>query len=236
MYKYSQNDSRIIRALKMRWVRFWMRFAGLNAIGRIATRLATWFALPHKAGIYLAYLNNRGYIAPSAIIHHSELRSGTNIFIGDRVIIYQAKNGGFVEIGDQVCIFRDTVLETGNGGYITIGPTTSIHPRCQLNAYVAPIEIGIGVEIAPNCAFYSYNHGFAPDKTIHEQPLETRGGIYIGDHSWLGVGVTVLSGVRIGKGAVIGAGSIVTHDIPDGAVAAGVPARVNKMRNDLATE
>ena len=214
-------------------MRFWMHFAGLNTIGRIATRLATWFALPHKASTYLAYLNNRGYIAPSAIIHHSDLRSGTNILIGDRVIIYQAKNGGFVEIGDQVCILRDSVLETGYGGYITIGPTTWIQPRCQLNAYMAPIEIGIGVDIAPNCAIYSYDHGFAPDKTIREQPLETKGGIIIGDHSWIGVGVTVLSGVHIGKGAVIGAGSVVTRDIPDGAIAVGRPARVIMMRSDL---
>src|SRR4030042_3805806 len=226
MFRYSKKDLFITGAFKRRWVRFWMHYAGLNAFGRIATRLATWFALPHKASTYLAHLNPRGYIAPSAIIHHSDLRSGTNILIGDRVIIYQAKNGGSVEIGDQVCILRDTVLETGYGGYITIGPTTWIHPRCQLNAYGAPIEIGIGVDIAPNCAFYSYNHGFAPGKTIREQPLETKGGIVIRDHVWLGVGVTVLSGVHIGKGAVIGAGSIVPDDIPVDARAVGVPARV----------
>lgn len=233
MYRYSNKKLSITQAIKKRWVCFWMQYAGLNTFGRISTRLATWFALPHKASTYLAYLNPRGYIAPSAIIHHSDLRSGTNILIGDRVIIYQAKNGGPVEIGDQVCILRDTVLETGCGGYISIGATTWIHPRCQLNAYLAPIEIGSGVEIAPNCALYSYDHGFAPDKTIREQPLETKGGIIIGDHTWLGVGVTILSGVHIGKGAVIGAGSIVTHDIPDGAIAVGRPARVIKKRSQL---
>lgn len=211
-----------------------MRFAGLNTTGRVATRLATWFALPHKASIYLAYLNPRGYVAPSAVIHHSGLRWGKNILIGDRVIIYQANDGGPVEIGDYACILRDTALETGYGGYITIGATTWIHPRCQLNAYVAPIEIGTGVDVAPNCAFYSYDHGFAPDKTIREQTLQSKGGIIIGDHSWLGVGVTVLSGVRIGKGSVIGAGSVVTSDIPDGAIAVGRPARVIKMRSELA--
>jgi acetyltransferase-like isoleucine patch superfamily enzyme len=49
----------------------------------------------------------------------------------------------------------------------------------------------------------------------------------------LGFGVIVLSGVRIGKGAVIGAGSVVTQDIPDNAIACGNPARVVKMRSDL---
>ena len=231
MYKYSRNDSRIIRAFKTRWVRFWMRYAGLSGFGRFATRLATWFALPHKASKYLAYLNPRGYIAPTATIHHSDLRMGANILIGDRVIIYQAEKGGPVEMGDQVHILRDAIIETGFGGYLTIGSGSTVNPRCQLNAYVAPIQIGRGVQLAPNCALYSYDHGFAPGESIREQPLQTRGGITIDDDVWLGVGVIVLSGVHIGKGSVIGAGSIVTHDIPDEAIAVGSPARVIKMRN-----
>ena len=52
----------------------------------------------------------------------------------------------------------------------------------------------------------------------------------MGDDAWLGYGVIVLDGVRIGKGAVVGAGSVVTEDIPDGGIAVGVPARVVKMR------
>ena len=233
MYNYSRKDSRIIRAFKTRWVRFWMRYAGLSAFGRFATRLATWFALPHKASKYLAYLNPRGYIAPTATIHHSDLRMGANILIGDRVVIYQAEKGGPVEMGDQVHILRDAIIETGFGGYLTIGSGSTVNPRCQLNAYVAPIQIGRGVQLAPNCALYSYDHGFAPGESIREQPLQTRGGITIDDDVWLGVGVIVLSGVHIGKGSVIGAGSIVTHDIPDEAIAVGSPARVIKMRNKL---
>ena len=99
MYKYSQKDSRIIQIFKKRWVRFWMRYAGLNRFGRFATRLATWFALPHKASKYLTYLNPRGYIAPTATIHHSDLRMGANILIGDNVVIYQAEKGGPGRVG-----------------------------------------------------------------------------------------------------------------------------------------
>ncbi|MCL4475986.1 MAG: acyltransferase [Nitrospirae bacterium] len=211
-----------------------MRYAGLNSFGRIATRFATWFAPPHKARVYLAHMNPKGYISPSAIIYHSDLRLGANVFMDDRVVVFQREKGGPVELGDRVYIYRDTILETGNGGYLEIGAGSSIHPRCQLNAYVAPIQIGYGVMIAPSCALYPYNHGIAPDQAIIEQPLQTKGGITIGDDAWIGFGVIVLSGVRIGKGAVIGAGSVVTHDVPDGAIAAGVPARVVKMRSDLA--
>ena len=223
----------MVNAFKQRWVRFWMRHAGMSNTGRIATRLATWFAPPHKASNALAYMNPKGYIAPSAVISHSNLRLGANILIGDRVIIFQNKTGGPVEIGDRVQILRDTIIETGFGGSLSIGNKTCIHPRGQINAYKSSIEIGCGVDIAPNCAFYSYDHGLAPDKNISEQPLETKGKIVVNDHAWLGVGVIVLSGVCIGKGAVIGAGSVVTNDIPEGGVAVGVPARVVKMRNDI---
>lgn len=210
-----------------------MRFAGLDEFGRLATRLATWFALPHKSSTYLAYLNPIGYIAPTATIHHSDVRLGGNVLIGDRVMIYQATNGGRINIGKQVTILRDGILETGHGGHIEIGDTTWIHPRCQMNAYVAPIEIGKGVDIAPNCVFYSYSHGIEHGRPIRDQPLTTKGGIKIEDDAWLGVGVTVMSGVHIGKGAAIGAGSLVTGDIPEDAVAVGRPARVIKMRSDV---
>jgi acetyltransferase-like isoleucine patch superfamily enzyme len=178
-------------------------------------------------------MNPKGYISASATIYHSDLRLGANIFMDDRVVIFQRKNGGRVELGDRVYIYRDTILETGHGGYLTIGPNSSIHPRCQLNAYVAPIQIGCGVMIAPNCAFYPYDHGLAPDRPIIKQPLQTKGSITVGDDAWLGFGVIVLGGVRIGNGAVVGAGSVVTSDVPDGGIAVGVPARVVKMRSDL---
>lgn len=90
--------------------------------------------------------------------------------------------------------------------------------------------VGNGVDIASNCTFFPYDHGFLPDEPIRQQPLQSKGGIIVEDDVWLGAGVTVLDGVKIGRGAVVGAGSVVTHDIPPGAIAAGVPARILKMR------
>ena len=211
-----------------------MRHTGLSPFGRIATRLATWFAPPYTARFNLARLNSKGYIDPSAIIYHSNLHLGVNIFIADRVVINQALNGGQVELGDRVHILRDTIIATGAGGHITIGADTYIQPRCHLMGYKGSIHIGKSVQISPDCAFYSYNHGIAPDKPIINQPLQTKGGIIIDDDAWLGFGVIVLDGVRIGRGAVIGAGAVVTRDIPDGAIAVGFPARVVKMRTDIA--
>ena len=223
--------------LQRAWVRLWMRFAGMGTFGRIAARLVTWFAPPHKARSYLASLSERGFVAPSATIYpRTALRLGKYVYIGDRVTIYQGTDGGLVEIGDRTRLFGDTVIETGHGAGVQVGAGTRIHPGCKLIAHVSSIRIGQDVGVSQDCAFYSYNHGVAPDMPVSQQPLESRGPITIGDHVWLGVRVTVLDGVRIGDGAVIGAGAIVTRDVPDGAIAVGVPARIVRMRSDLIRE
>jgi len=229
-------DMMIIGKLKSIWIRYWMHRADLSPFGRIATRLATWVAPPpYTARFYLARLNPQGYIDPTVIINHTNLRLGANVFIADRVVLNQVQDGGQLEIGNRVHILRDSIIATGHGpnGIVTIGDGTYIQPQCQIMGYKGPIKIGCGVQIAPNCAFYSYNHGFRPEELIARQPLETKGGIIVGDDAWIGFGVIVLDGVKIGNGAVVGAGSVVTRDIPDAAIAFGVPARVVKMRGKL---
>ena len=221
----------IPRKVKYMWARFWMRFAGLSTFGRIATYLAAWFSPPYKARKYLARLNTQGYISPNASIYHDDLHLDNNVFIGDRVVIYQNRNGLSVKIGKRTHIHCDTIIETGHGGSLTIGSDTHIQPHCQFSAYKGSIKIGSNVQIAPNCAFYPYDHGFSPNELIITQQPRTKGGIVIDDDVWLGYGVIVLDGVRIGKGVVVGAGSVVTHDIPDCAIAVGVPAQVVKMRS-----
>jgi len=210
-----------------------MKFAGLGPAGRLATRMAAWTAPPHKARTYLAYMSTRGYISARTTIYHKQLKLGRHVFVDDGVVVFQRQQGGPLEIGDRVCLYRDTIIETGFGGSLVIGEGASIHPRCQINAYVVPIHIGKGVMIAPSCALYPYDHGILPGQSIISQPLQSRGPINIGDGAWLGFGVIVLGGVTIGAGAVVGAGSIVTSDIPDDGIAVGIPAKVVKSRRDL---
>jgi len=213
-----------------------MRHAGLSPWGRVATRLACWFTPPYYGRKHLAKLGRNGFVAPNAAVYHSDLRLGGGVFIDDHVLIFQDSDGGFVELQERVHVFRGTIIQTGTGGSVTIGAHSFLQPRCQLSAYEAPIHIGCRVQIAPNCAFYPYDHGIEPDELISKQPLRTKGGIIVEDGAWLGFGVIVLDGVRIGKGAVIGAGSVVNQDVPDGAIAVGVPAKVVRMRAELAKE
>jgi acetyltransferase-like isoleucine patch superfamily enzyme len=226
-------DSMFLSKLQRRWGWFWMKFAGLSRIGRTAVWCATLFAPPYKSRTYLAHITKNSYISPNASIFHKDLELARNVFIGERVVIYQAQNGGAVKIGERTHLHQEIIIETGDGGGLVIGNDSHIQPRCQFSAYKGSITIGSNVQIAPFCAFYPYNHGFESSKTIMEQSLFTKGGIIIDDDAWIGVGSIVLDGVRIGKGAVVGAGAVVSDDIPDGSIAAGVPARVVKMRKDF---
>lgn len=220
--------------LRTAWSRFWMRRAGLSGWGRFATWMATLTAPPYKARCVLARYHPQGYVSPRAVIYHDALNRGKHVFVGDRVCISRTNSGGPVELGDKVQLYSDINIETTFGGSVRIGAGSHIQPRCHLVAGKAAIIIGERAEIAAGCAFYPFNHGMAPGRPVREQPLESKGDIVIGDDVWLGYGVVVLDGVRIGNGAVIGAGSVVTRDIPANAIAVGSPARVIKLRDDRA--
>jgi acetyltransferase-like isoleucine patch superfamily enzyme len=225
--RYLRNTARTL------WIRFWMRHAGLTRWGRLATRFAAWPAPPYKAREYLARLNPRGYVDPDVTIYHDAVRLGQHVFVGEAVTFFQDSKGGPIELGDFTRVYGHVLLETGEGGSITLGANSRIHRGCHLISYKSPIQIGRDVGIAQNCAIYSYDHGMHPEMPISEQPLQSKGPVVIGDHSWLGTGVIVLGGVHIGSGAVIASGAVVTDDVADGAIAVGVPARVVKMRKDL---
>ena len=88
------------------------------------------------------------------------------------------------------------------------------------------IFIGKNVFIGPFCGFYTASHPM--NFTDRNKGLERALPIHIGDNCWLGAKVSVLQGVTIGSGCVIAAGSVVTKNLPDNCLAAGVPASVKK--------
>lgn len=88
----------------------------------------------------------------------------------------------------------------------------------------ATIRLGKKVFVGPNCGFYTAIHPF--DIVKRAEGLETCKPIEIGDDVWIGGDVTILPGVKIGRGSVIGAKSLVSRDIPENVLAFGNPARV----------
>ena len=94
---------------------------------------------------------------------------------------------------------------------------------------VAPIEIGDDVQIAPSVQLYTATHPLDPD--VRRSGLEAGKPIRIGHNVWIGGGAIILPGVTVGDDAVIGAGSVVTRDVPRGVVVVGNPARIRQSRS-----
>lgn len=92
------------------------------------------------------------------------------------------------------------------------------------------IVFGDGVKIGPQCGFYTALHPIDP--TLRATGAETAKPIRVGNNVWFGGGVKVLPGVTIGDNAVIGAGSVVTRDIPANSLAVGNPCRVIQRLNE----
>ncbi len=115
---------------------------------------------------------------------------------------------------------RPGKIEIGHGAYLN---------RCTMLDAHECIQIGRDVMIGPHCYVTDGEHGTAPGASVKSQPITARP-VIIEDEAWLGAHVTVLSGVRIGRGAVIGAGSVVTRDVPAGTIAFGSPATARRQR------
>ncbi|MFP7695788.1 sugar O-acetyltransferase [Trueperella sp. LYQ143] len=112
------------------------------------------------------------------------------------------------------------------GVNIHIGARTFIN--CNLTALdVGRIEIGCDCQIGPQCQLVTPTHPIDPD--MRSAKLEAAQPIVVEDNVWLGAGVIVCPGVRIGENSVIGAGSVVVRDIPANVVAVGNPARVIRV-------
>ena len=125
------------------------------------------------------------------------------------------------DMGEDCVILSPFV--TDYGCYTKIGEGTVINH----NAYLMDgngITIGKHCFIGPNCGMYTAVHATVAEE--RNQGLEKALPITIGDNCWFGGDVTVLPGVTIGNDTIIGAGSVVTKDIPDHVIAAGNPCRV----------
>ena len=129
------------------------------------------------------------------------------------------------------------LLHLGPRSYIAAGAYLTGALRtgrdCSINPYTVVrghVELGDAVRIGAHTSLLAFNHGMDdPDTEIFRQPL-TAQGIQVGNDVWIGSHVVVLDGVSIGDRAVVGAGSVVTRNVPAGAVVGGNPAKVLRWR------
>ena len=110
-------------------------------------------------------------------------------------------------------------------GDVTIGDYTRIGIHCTV---IGPVCIGSHVNLAQGITVTALNHNFEDaTKRIDEQGVSTKP-VVIGDDVWIGANAVILPGVTIGRHCVVAAGAVVTKDVPDNCVVAGVPARIIK--------
>jgi acetyltransferase-like isoleucine patch superfamily enzyme len=129
-------------------------------------------------------------------------------------------------IGEKVHIGRFCTIIAWDG--LRIGDRVSLHEHCYVHA-LGGVNIGNDVSIAHDCSLISFEHGFSdPNKVIRDQPL-VLAPVWLESDIWLGCGVRVLAGVRLGQRTVVAAGSVVTKSNDGNVVLAGIPARPIKM-------
>lgn len=154
---------------------------------------------------------------------NSECSMGDGIFISG-VLQIRGNDSGKIKIGNNCSFDTFSRMSVAWNATLNISDGASLGPFNIINAF-DDCSIGKNTMFGPyvnvNCA----DHGMERGMPMRFQ-LGTYGAVRIGQDCWLGSHVVVLKGVNIGDGAVIAAGAVVNKDVPEGAIAAGVPARI----------
>lgn len=130
----------------------------------------------------------------------------------------------FFPIGKNSTLMMGLKLRKMQG--LQIGHTTNINPHCMLDTRGGQISIGNYVDIAPEVNIWTLEHDF------QDPGFRSSGGsVTIGDYAWICNRAIILPGVRIGEGAVVAAGAVVTKDVEDWTVVGGIPAKPIAKRN-----
>ncbi|MGB3947098.1 MAG: DapH/DapD/GlmU-related protein [Bacteroidia bacterium] len=180
--------------------------------------------LIHK--INFVALGNKGKIAKNALLEGARIRG--NVIIGDYCKII---NGVFISSADA---------------QINIGHHTSINgPNTDILSGINPITIGSYTSIARNVSIQEFNHNYKTATTYHirlnvfgesrKYDIYSNGPIIIGNDVWIGTQSVILSGVKIGDGAIVAANSVVTKEVPPYAIVGGSPANIIGYRFDEET-
>jgi acetyltransferase-like isoleucine patch superfamily enzyme len=154
--------------------------------------------------------------------------------LGARCVIEEgvlAFNVAHIFIGDDVYVGHRTTLRGDTRGELQIGSGAWIGQECYLHS-AGGIRIGARAGIGPRVMVLTSTHRETPPSAaVLDAPLEFAP-VEIGDGCDIGIAAILLPGARIGEDAQIGAGAVVTGEIPAGAVAAGVPAKVLRRRGE----
>jgi len=207
---YSQRPS--LRAVALR------PFSALFG-GVVALRRALYPMLLGSCGRNVVFGQN------VSLRHPHKIHIADNVVVDDQCLLdAKGESNDGIRIGSGVFIGRNTILSCKNGD-IALADGTNIGFNCEIFS-ASRVTIGAGTLVAAYAYLIGGDHE-ASDRAqpVNEQTRVSRG-ITVGAGAWIGAGAKILDGVSIGDRAVVGAGAVVRADVPAGATAVGVPARV----------
>lgn len=153
---------------------------------------------------------------------------GNDVKLSARIII-----NGFssIRIGSSTSIMSGSYLYAHDSKGLTIGKSCSFNHNVLIDASGGEIKIGDNVLIGPNVVLRASDHIFSSLEVPIRMQGHSFGSIVIGDDVWIGSNVVVTGGVNIGNGCVVGAGSVVTKDLPPMTLCVGVPSKPIRSRS-----
>jgi acetyltransferase-like isoleucine patch superfamily enzyme len=157
---------------------------------------------------------------------------GESVMIDDGVVLDAKGATSRIVLGDQILVGRQSILSC-NDAQIRVGNFVSIGPFCFF-ACKSRIDVGSNVSIGSGAQLMAGGHVAAdPDVPVIRQ-ARTAKGITIEDGAWVGTGAILLDGVTVGHNSIVGAGAVVSKDVPAWTVVLGNPARVVQKRKEAA--
>jgi len=148
-------------------------------------------------------------------------------FVGPGVKL-EVKPGARLVLGRWAWIGHGCKIRV-HEGEVRIGAKTVLGQECTISAY-RHVSIGRECVVADRVMLIDFDHGVVDvERPIRLQGIYKRD-VRVGNNCWIGYGVCVLRGVTVGNNCVLGTSAVVTHDVPDDSVAAGIPARVIRRR------
>jgi acetyltransferase-like isoleucine patch superfamily enzyme len=134
-----------------------------------------------------------------------------------------------IDLGTRIEIEHDVFLKiVGDDARLVIGDHTFIGKGSEIDV-MESITIGAHTLIAPNVFITDHTHNASAELRVDEQGVRCAP-VVIGSDAWVGTRAVILPGVTIGDGAIVGAGAVVTKNVPAKAIVAGVPARIMGTR------